>query len=83
MTRAFWKRLGRMGQIPWYILTRCLCLSAVSLLGALVLALAAGPCTTATYSVHTWAGALRDGGLMLFGTGLVGSVLMEDILGSR
>ncbi len=83
MTRAFWKRLGHMGEIPWYILTRCLCLSAVSLLGALVLALATGPCSTATYPVHIWAGALRDGGLLLFGTGLVGSVLMEDVLGSR
>lgn len=83
MTLAFWRRLGRMGQIPWYILTRCLCLSAVSLLGALALALAAGPCSTATYPVHLWAGALRDGGLTLFGTGLIGSVLMEDALGNR
>lgn len=83
MPRAFWKYLDCMGSVPRYILTRCLWLCALSELGALLLGLAAGPCSPATYSVLLCADALRDGGLILFGTGLIGSALAEDVFGGK
>lgn len=83
MSRAFWKYLGRMGPSSRYVLTRCLWLCALSELGALLLGLAAGQCSPDTYAVLLCAGALRDGGLILFGAGLIGSALAAEVLDGK
>lgn len=83
MKLPFLTRISRMGELPRYILTRCLVLAGLMLVGALTLVLSAGPYSPSTYHVYTLAAALRSGALVLFGAGLIGSALMEDALASR
>ena len=66
-----------------YLLSRCLVLTTCMLAGSLLLALRAGPASVNTYLLQEYASSLGTGALIVFSAGLIGSALMEDVLGTR
>ena len=76
----FFQRLASMHPIPRYVLTRCVLLTCALLASALVLLVWAGGYTYETVWLYDYAEHLQTMALIVLGTGLIGAVLLEDVL---
>ena len=74
------KKPFELHALPRFLLTRCLVLALLTLLGALLLLFRAGDGGLSTYLLWGYAAGLAENALFLFAAGLVGSLLAEDIL---
>lgn len=74
------KKPPELHALPRFLLTRCLVLALLTLLGALLLLFRAGDGGLSTYPLWGYAAGLAENALILFAAGLVGSLLAEDVL---
>lgn len=71
----------QMREPSWYILTRCALLACVMLCSAVVVLLLAGGVSVTTSVLHSYAQYTATMAAVVLGAGLLGSALMEDMLG--
>lgn len=72
--------MKRKSDLPRFVLTRCLSLCVLLLLCTLVLLLRAGQGGAGCERLREYAEVFQLSALIAFGGGLLGSLLMEDIL---
>lgn len=77
---AFFRSLGHMRPLSRYILTRGILLSCAMLACALVMLVWAGEYRYDTVLIYAYAQYTQDMALIVLGTGLIGSILLEDVL---
>lgn len=76
---VFVKWLSSLGDLPWYILTRCTLLTCLLLASALLMLVRAGDYTLYTGALFAFAQQTVFTALLVFFAGLFGSALLEDI----
>lgn len=72
--------MRRRNDLPRFVFTRCLSLCVLLLLCTLALLLRAGQGGAGCERLREYAGVFQFSALVAFGGGLLGSLLMEDIL---
>lgn len=72
--------MRQRGDLPRFVLTRCLSLCVLLLLCTLALLLRAGQGGAGCGRLREYAEVFQLSALIAFGGGLLGSLLMEDIL---
>ena len=74
------RRMAAMQPLARYVLTRCLLLTCALLCAAVVLLVRAGGYTFDTVGLYLYAEEFQNMALIVLGAGLIGSVLLEDVL---
>ena len=77
---SFFQWMGTMRPLSRYVLTRCTLLACALLASALVVLVWAGEYAYDNARLYVYAGQVQDMALIVLGTGLIGSALLEDVL---
>ena len=76
---VFIRWLSHLGELPWYILTRCMRLTCLMLACALLMLVRAGDYTLYTGTLAAFAWRTVSAAMVVFFAGLFGSAFLEDI----
>lgn len=79
----FFAWFSAMGELCWYILTRCMLLSCAMLASALVVLFCAGSPTVGNMMLYDYAAHTFTMALVVLAAGVLGSALLRDILDKR